>query len=142
MFASIESESVLSAFLIGFIALLNLFRRDAWPITRYPMFSRYRAAQEVRVVCVALEAFDGTFSWWRPHFYRYADGIGRQLADLSEPNISSCMEQVTRLLAIEHEDLSWCKAVHVIERRWVNGAPFDQSISAIPAKAGLYTNCG
>jgi hypothetical protein len=139
MFASIESA--LSACLIGFTILLNLFRRDAWPLTRYPMFSRYKKAQEVRVVCLALEAFDGTFSWWRPHFYRYTDGIGRKIADLSEGSISSCMEQATRLLALEYEDLSWCRAVHIIERSWVNGAPFDRSIAAIPAKAGLHTNC-
>ncbi len=132
----------MSAFLIIFTVLLNLLGRDAWPMTRYPMFSRYRRTEEVRVVCLALEAFDGTFRWWRPHFYRYADGIGRKLSDLSERNISSCMEQVTRLLALEHEDFSWCKAVHVIERRWVNGGPLDRSICAIPPKAGLHTNGG
>jgi hypothetical protein len=140
MVASIES--VLIAFLIGFHVLLNLTRRDAWPFTRYPMFSRYRRTQDVRVVCVALEALDGSLRWWQPHFYRYTDGIGRKLADLSEENVSSCVEHVMRLLALEHEDLSWCKAVCVIERRWVNGAPFDRPISAIPAKAGLHTNCG
>jgi hypothetical protein len=140
MFASIES--VTSAIIIGFTVLLNLLRRDAWPLTRYPMFSRYRRARDLRVVCLALEGLDGTFSWWRPHFYRYVDGIGGKLADLSEENISSCAEQVTRLLALEHEDLSWCKSVHVIERRWVNGAPFDRTISAIPSKAGLHTDCG
>jgi hypothetical protein len=139
MFASIES--VMSAFLIGFTVLLSLLRRDAWPLTRYPMFSRYRRAQEVRVVCLALEALDGTLNWWRPHFYRYTDGIGGKVADLSEGNISSCAEQVTRLLALEFEDVSLCKALHIIERRWVDGAPFDRPISVIPLKAGLHTGC-
>src|ERR1017187_1090855 len=113
MFSLIESLPI--ALIIGFTVFLNLVRRDAWPFTRFTMFSRYRRTRDVRVVCLALEALDGSISWWQPHFYRYADGIGRKLADLSEGNISSCIKHVTRLLALEHKDISSCKAVHVIE---------------------------
>jgi hypothetical protein len=139
MFASMDSALI--AFLIGFTVLVNLVRRDAWPFTRYPMFSRYRKTEDIQVVCLALEASDGSLRQWQPHFYRYTDGIGVKLGDLSEGNISSCVEQVMRLLKLEHRDVSWCKAVHVLERRWINGAPLDRTIATIPVTGGIHTNC-
>lgn len=140
MVASIDT--VLGLCLIGLTALLHLARRDAWPFTRYPMFSRYKSLKDVRVMCLALEGSDGRLRWWRPHFYRYTDGIGGKLADLSDANISSCTDHVLRLLTLEREDLSRCRAIHVIERKWENGVPCDRTVSAIPLKGGLHKHCG
>jgi hypothetical protein len=130
---------VLIALLTGFMALLTMTRRDAWPITRYPMFSGYRRIGDVRVLCLALETADGSLRWWRPHFYRYTDGIRYLLGDGTEEQAVPCVEHVMRLLALEYKDVSWCTAVHVVERTWLNGVPLDRAKCSIPVLGGGYS---
>lgn len=128
------------ACLIGVFVLLTLMRRDAWPFTRYPMFSRYRRSHDIRIVCVALEREDGILVWWRPRFHRYSDGLAGKLAAQSEEESAAGVEQATRLLKLEHGDISWWKAVHVRERRWVNGSPLDRTVFTIPLRTGAPAN--
>jgi hypothetical protein len=134
-----SSEWLSITLLVALFILVSLSPRDAWPFARYPMFSRYRKSQEVRVICLALEAKDGSLKWWRPHFYRYTDALGPKLVDLSDASKSFCLREVSRLLALEYGDISWCRSIRILERRWTNGRLSDTALAAIPVEGRLHT---
>jgi len=94
------------------------------------MFCGYKQAQDVVVLCLALESFDGSLRWWNPHFYRYVDGISGALVNATDEKIALCVDQVRRLLQLEYGDISWCTALRLVERRWVNGAAQDRVVKA------------
>src|ERR1700733_3321801 len=114
---------------------VTLLRRDAWPFSRYPMFSRYRDPRQVCVICIALETPDGSLTWWRPHFYRYPDVLGRKLA-LDDLALKLwCVSEVLRLVQLEN-GLEGAKsepyrAVHIVERRWIDNSVRDRTLAKV-----------
>ena len=123
---------VLAAVLILMFFSVTLFRRDAWPFTRYPMFSRYRDPRQVCVVCIALESPDGTLRWWRPHFYRYPDMFGRRLLRDDHALRLWCTGEVLRLVRLETGNMDAYRAIHIVERRWIDSSVRDRTLARVP----------
>ena len=121
---------VAAVFVVLFVSV-TLARRDAWPFTRYPMFSRYRDPWEVRVICFGLETLKGNVTWWRPRFYRYQDTLGRKLAPDDSAHRLWVVSEVLRLVRLEEGDARRYIAVHIVERRWVDCAVRDRTLARI-----------
>jgi hypothetical protein len=126
---------LIAALVLAFV-FVTIRRADAWPITRYPMFSRPRDPDDVCVICFALETPDG-LRWWRPHFYRYPDYLARKLAagGLAERGLAErlwCVSEILRLARLEQGSERECVAVHIIERRWINCAVRDRTVARVP----------
>lgn len=99
------------------------------------MFSDYVDPGDVRVVCFALETWDGKLNWWRPRFYRYADKLGAKAACGDSAAKQWCVAEVLRLIRLEKGDATSYRAIHVIERRWVDAHIEDLPIARIPLPA-------
>jgi hypothetical protein len=127
-----QPGDTIAAGAIGLTLCLSLAGRDLWPLTRYPMFSGYRDPSSVRVVCLALETRDGSLEWWRPRFYRYPDKLGRKLAGANTELTLWCVGEALRLIRLEEGDALRYRAIHIVERRWVNAASKDRTITRIP----------
>jgi hypothetical protein len=119
-----------AALLIFAFFSVTLLRREAWPFTRYPMFSRYRDPRQVCVICIALETPDGNLTWWRPHFYRYADIFGRKLASDDLSLRLWCASEILRLVRLEGHPESY-RAVHIVERRWIDSSIRDRTLAKV-----------
>lgn len=103
--------------------------RDAWPLSSYPMFSGRLRLEDVEVFRVALESQDGSVHWWCPHYYRYAEEVGRQLQQLhhtvphNPPARAAVamaqqyvLREVVRLTRLEQGGAAGWRAVHLIRR--------------------------
>lgn len=127
-----QPGDAIAAVVIALTLFLTLAGRDLWPLTSYPMFSGYRDPSGVRVVCLALETRDGKLEWWRPRFYRYQDKLGRKLAGANTELTLWCVGEALRLIRLEEGDTLGYRAIHVVERRWVNAASEDRTLARIP----------
>jgi hypothetical protein len=130
-----HTDDLIAVLALAFTLYLTLARRDAWPFTRYPMFSSYLDPAHVRVVCFALETRDGQLHWWHPRFYRYPDKLGRKAAGGDTAVKLWCVSEVIRLIRLEEGDTLHYRAIHVIERKWVHGDSQDLTIASVPLPA-------
>jgi hypothetical protein len=121
---------VAALFILMFFSV-TLLRREAWPFSRYPTFSRSRDPRQVCVICIALEAPDGNVTWWRPHFYRYPDIFARKLARGDLALRLWCASEVLRLVRLEKGAAEPCCAVHIVERRWIDRAVRDRTLARV-----------
>jgi hypothetical protein len=120
-----------AAVLILMFFSVTLLRREAWPFTRYPMFSHYRDPRQVCVICIALETPDGNLTWWRPRFYRYPDIVGRKLVP-DDPSLRLwCVSEVLRLVRLEKGDSETYRAIHIVERRWIGCSVQDRTLARV-----------
>jgi hypothetical protein len=120
-----------AAVLILMFFSVTLLRREAWPFTRYPMFSHYRDPRDVCVICIALENSDGNLTWWRPHFYRYPDILGRKLVP-DDPSLRlKYVSEVLRLVRLEKGATDSYRAIHILERRWIDCSAQDRTLARV-----------
>jgi hypothetical protein len=59
--------------------LMAIAGRDAWPFSSYPMFSHLQKPEDLKVLRIAFESFDGRLSWWRPHFHKLQPSVASDL---------------------------------------------------------------
>lgn len=103
--------------------------KDAWPFSHYPMFSELAQVKDIVVFRLALETHEGEIIWWRSHFYRYPEQLGRILYKLDRlereakqpPFFSSLGRQrylgeVLRLIALEEGSSQKYRAFHIVRR--------------------------
>jgi len=121
--------------ILGVLVWATLRESDAWPLSRYPMFSRRADPERVRVCRVALETNGGEAIWWRSRFRRYPERVGRALlqidagrdgsaradavADLATAKV---LLEVQRLIRLEEGGLGRYRAIRVERRSTVREA--------------------
>lgn len=127
---------------------VTVSRKDAWPFSHYPMFSRLTDLSEVEVFRVALETTTGEIVWWRSEFYRYPEFVGRKLkkiqqlegeggsvAGLASLERQRCLSEVLRLIESEAGGLDHYQAFHIVRRTVDTDDGFtirDQTVARIP----------
>jgi hypothetical protein len=106
------------------------------------MFSRYRDPRQVCVICIALETPDGSLTWWRPHFYRYADIFGRKLATDDLALRLWCASEVLRIVRLEEGrpkgNAEPYRAVHIVERRWIDSSIQDRTLAKVAVSGNTH----
>ena len=112
--------------------VLAHFQLDAWPFTRYPMFSGRTPPEDARVVRIRLILHDGTSQWWAPRSHRYADAIGSRLQNPEPGMVLWAAAEVLRLIAHDEGGTGRYRAISIVERRWENGSVRDRELSSIP----------
>ena len=124
-----------SALTIFFLYLI-IFGKEAWPFTRYPMFSRLHSLEHVCVTRLALESHQGKVDWWRPHFYRDHEQITAQIVR-SPAELLHWLSEALRLIEKEEGTTSRYRAVHIVERTWDGNSARDRTVKIIPV-AGIH----
>jgi hypothetical protein len=109
--------------------------KDAWPFTRFPMFSRRLNPLDLKVIRFRLVTLDGGLKWWNPRFYRYPDRIGDKTMAAGAPGVLWGAAEVLRLVALEEGGANRYKAVEVVERSWNGHRAVDRILARIPAAA-------
>jgi len=116
--------------IVGIQLFITISGKDAWPFSSYNMFSAPLDLTEFGVFRVALERQDGEIVWWRSHFYRYPEQVGKRIRglrqlenDTPKTRMVVALEtrklliEVARLIQQEEGGLESYQAFHIIERK-------------------------
>jgi hypothetical protein len=123
--------SILFVVLVLAIQLfVTLSGKDLWPFSAYNMFSAHLDINQHSVFRVALERNDGEIVWWKSHFYRYPEQVGKQIRPLYQLEDKSpktkmvvaletrkTLMEVARLIRREEGEGGNYQAFHLIERK-------------------------
>ena len=115
---------------LGIQLFTTISGKDLWPFSAYNMFSGRLDINQHSVFRVALERTDGEIVWWKSHFYRYPEQVGKQIRRLHQLEDKSPKTQmvialetrktlieVARLIRQEASGVDNYQAFHVIERK-------------------------
>ena len=123
--------SILSVILVlGIQLFVTISGKDLWPFSAYNMFSTHLDINQHSVFRVALERNDGEIVWWKSHFYRYPEQVGKQIRRLNKLEDNSpktkmvialetrkTLIEVARLIRQEDSRFDDYQAFHIIERK-------------------------
>ncbi|MET0393846.1 MAG: hypothetical protein ABW019_11930 [Chitinophagaceae bacterium] len=129
----------------GILAGVTIVRKDAWPFSWYPMYAAPHAPEKVTVIRIALQAREGSVTWWRSRFYRYPEYTGRRLLQLQKAAAkrtghavfitlerNKLLLEVLRLIESEDASASHYKAFHIVERTvGDNLVPHDRTLEIV-----------
>lgn len=122
-------EFIFFVVIVFLLAVATLRNYDAFPFSRYPMFSKPAEISQIRVIRIAFEMRNKDVVWWKSRFYRYPEFVGRSLENLVDRNSSDertnaflelekqrLLHEVLRLVEQEKGPLPDISALRVIKR--------------------------
>lgn len=119
---------------------------EGFPFSAYPMFSRARKLNNVKVYRIAVEKQNGDVCWWQSRFYRYPEFAASKLARIydvaaEDPKTKAVntleknriLLEVLRLIHAESRDDHDYKAFHIVARTiGKDMQPADQTVEIVP----------
>ena len=107
-------------------------KRDLWPFSCYPMFSKPKKVADVVCFRLAIEGQDEKRLWWQSRFKNYEQTLRRELrvvfeipADKRPPELFRKILKRILFFAGMDVDLKNYQKIHVV-RRWAEPQPGDR----------------
>jgi len=113
------------------VVLMTVWKRDFWPFTHYPMFSKARKPDQVRVIRFALIGPGDRRVWWKPEFDCYSEDIADRLHPDSSRVVFRAAAEVMRLVELEEPGATAYHGVEVVERVLQAGSTVERVVARV-----------